>query len=109
METTPIPPPPLPLPLLALKESPNVQVQLPVTCESDDVLISELLKRWIEQQEGSFLVTWKNSPTILQQGPQYLSSRAWLHFHLEANNSYFLLKMWISCLDNGCSIIWDKY
>lgn len=80
METTPIPPPPLPLPLLALKESSNVQ--LPVTCESDDVLISELLKRWIEQQEGSFLVAWKNSPTILQQGPQYLSSRAWLHFHL---------------------------
>ena len=71
MGTTHSPPPPLTLPRLPTKESPNPHVAIS-SCDSDDILIIELLNRWIEQQEGSFLVLWHNSTTILQQGPQYL-------------------------------------
>lgn len=74
MEAIPLPPP---FPLLPIIESPNG------TPESENAkgnsVSTELdaVELWIKQNRKTnenFVVAWKNTPTILQNGPQYIIS-----------------------------------
>ncbi len=72
MEFIPPPPPPLPASFIKRAQDESTECKLS-TKVGDNLLILDALKIWAEFHEktrGTFLASWTNSSTILQQGPQ---------------------------------------
>ena len=67
--------PPPPLPPLAVNDDRNSRTSQSSLTEEDDQEILNVLNRWanylpVMASQYSTVALWKNTPTLLQQGPQ---------------------------------------
>ncbi len=73
MESIPLPPP---LPYLPMAESKNIEVNSNFSKNFSEKSVLDNLELWFKlngKRNKTFLANWQNTPTILQNGPQYMT------------------------------------